>query len=87
MCRHAAAGHQYPDPALTAVESASARHRGDARFVPTGEAAALSDVEESVLGLTAGLHSNEQIGKELSINIDDVGSIKSDAMQIAGLAT
>jgi hypothetical protein len=33
------------------------------------------------------LHSNEQIGKELSINIDDVGSIKSDAMQIAGLAT
>lgn len=85
--RSVAAGNRYLDPALTAAESGSAGTSVHASFAALDEAAPLSEVEELVLRLVAGLHSNEQIGKELSISIDDVGSIKSDAMQKAGLAT
>lgn len=85
--RSVAAGNQYVDTALMAPGSAPAGVRVDAPFAPRDEATALSDVEATVLQLVAGLHSNEQIGKQLSISIADVGSIKSDAMEKAGLAT
>ena len=85
--RAAAAGEQYLDRALTRAEGTSA---GAAlRPLPChGDAVAvLNDTEERVLRLVAGSHTNHDIAQQLSITPDDVGTIKRDAMQKAGLAT
>lgn len=85
--RSVAAGEQYVDRALTGAEGTSfpagLRPAPDHRK----EEAILNDTEERVLQLVAGSQSNQEIAQQLSISADEVGTIKSVAMQKAGLAT
>ena len=85
--RSVAAGHRYLDRALTRAEGASASAGIRAPSDERDEVSVLNDTEERVLRLVAGSQSNQDIAQQLSITTEDVGTIKSDAMQKAGLAT
>jgi len=85
--RSVAAGEQYLDRSLTGAERislpAAPRPAPDQR----NEGATLNETEERVLQLLARSQSNQEIAQELSISPDEVRTIKSAAMQKAGLAT
>ena len=78
---------RYLDRALTRAEGAAAsagiRSSADQR----DEWPVLSDIEDRVLRLVAESQSTHQIAQQLSITREDAGTIKSDAMRKAGLAT
>jgi DNA-binding NarL/FixJ family response regulator len=76
--RSVAAGHRYLDQALTRAEGAS-----DQR----DDGPVLNDTEERVLRLVAESQSNQEIAQQLSITTEDASTMKSDAMQKAGLVT
>lgn len=85
--RSVAAGERYLDRALTRAEGASASAGIRPAFDQRDEVEVLNETEERVLRLVAGSQSNHEIAQQLSISTEDVGTIKSEAMRKAGLAT
>jgi len=85
--RSVAAGNRYLDRALTRAEGTSAGARIGPSSDQRDDVPTLNETEERVLRLVAGSHSNHEIAQQLSITTEEVGTIKSEAMQKAGLAT
>jgi DNA-binding NarL/FixJ family response regulator len=85
--RSVAGGGQYLDRALTRAEGAAANAGIRSPADPRDAVSLLSDAEERVLRLVAGSHSTHQIAQQLSMTTEEAGTIKSDAMRKAGLAT
>jgi DNA-binding NarL/FixJ family response regulator len=85
--RAVAGGGRYLDRALTRAEGASASAGSRSPADPGDEVPVLSDTEERVLRLIARSHSTHQIAQQLSITTEDAGTLKTEAMRKAGLAT
>ena len=85
--RSVAAGARYLDRALTRAEGASASAGVRPPSNQRDEVPVLNDTEERVLRLVAESQSNHEIAQQLSITTEDASTIKSDAMQKAGLTT
>lgn len=79
--RAVGAGAVYLDPALGATLAASVAGAGAA----AGEAAALSEREDTVLRLIAQGYSNKEIAAQLSLSVKTVETYKARAMEKLGL--